>query len=54
MDVTRALAYYHSTTITAVKGFIRSTPGACIIKILRPLFTDFRNNLECLTLASLF
>ncbi len=40
--------------ITNLKGFIRLGPGGVIvIKKLSPSFANFRNKLECLSLASL-
>jgi hypothetical protein len=34
------------------KVFITFTPGGNVIKLFCPLFTDFRNKLECLSLGS--
>ncbi len=50
------LAYYDTTTITAVKSVIVQALGlmkqseACIIKLITAVIYGFRNKLECLSL----
>ncbi len=46
-------SYYDTATITGVKFFILQPTRVNPIKNLRSKFMDFRNKLECLSLASL-
>ncbi len=49
MPRTNALAYCEKVELTAVKSFLTLATGVNIIK----LFTNFRDELECLLLARL-
>jgi hypothetical protein len=37
----------------AVKSFITLTPGTNVIRLFCPSYTNFRDKLECLSLASI-
>jgi hypothetical protein len=54
MIITNTLAYNDTAIITAVKSFIvLAWLGVCTVKLFTAVIYDFRNKLECLSLATL-
>jgi hypothetical protein len=52
MEVANTQAYYDRAAILVVKCFIVKAPGPNVKNFLGPLFMNFSNNLECLSLLN--
>jgi hypothetical protein len=54
INYVRSSELYRSVTMAKKKGFVGFSPGANVIKLFIPSFTNFHNKLERLSTASLY